>query len=69
LLVPIYDFRCRACGSEFELTSSIAEREAKAVCPHCGSHAVRTVFRPFSIGGAHKSSAERSGALRAAAKP
>ena len=67
--MPLYDFRCQACDREFELTSSIAEREAKAVCPHCGSHDVRTVFRPFSIGGTQTSAAERSGALRAAAKP
>lgn len=67
--MPTYDFRCKDCGREFELTSSIAEREAKAVCPGCGSQAVETVFRTFSIGGVRKSTADRSGALRAAAKP
>jgi len=48
--MPTYDFRCGACGHEFERRSSIAERDEKAVCPKCGSRRVQTVIRAFSIG-------------------
>ena len=32
-----YDFKCDKCGTEFEITCHMDEREAKAVCPKCGS--------------------------------
>lgn len=71
--MPTYDFRCETCGHEFEMTSSIAEREEKAVCPECGSHHVQTVIKTFLIGTLHKGDAsrlrQRSGALLGAAKP
>jgi putative FmdB family regulatory protein len=38
--MAVYDFRCTKCGKKFEVTCHIAEREAKAVCPKCGSHQV-----------------------------
>jgi putative FmdB family regulatory protein len=48
--MPTYDFRCETCGHEFELMTSIAERDRKAVCPNCGSRHVKTVIRAFAIG-------------------
>ena len=72
--MPTYDFRCKACGREFEVTSSFAERDERAVCPACGSHKVQTVIKTFSIGSLHKSGADQtrsrlaSGALVGAGK-
>ncbi|MCT9933838.1 zinc ribbon domain-containing protein [Planotetraspora sp. A-T 1434] len=31
--MPRYDYRCRACGSTFELNRPMAEANAPAVCP------------------------------------
>ena len=32
-----YDFKCKKCGTEFEVTCHMEERETKALCPKCGS--------------------------------
>ncbi|ETK31351.1 FmdB family zinc ribbon protein [Microbispora sp. ATCC PTA-5024] len=31
--MPRYDYRCRACGSTFELNRPMAEANAPATCP------------------------------------
>ena len=36
-----YDFTCKKCGTEFEITCHMDERKDKAVCPKCGSHKVK----------------------------
>jgi putative FmdB family regulatory protein len=36
--MAVYEFTCRKCGTEFEVTCHMDERETKAVCPKCGSH-------------------------------
>jgi putative FmdB family regulatory protein len=36
-----YDFKCKKCGTEFEISCHMDEREAKAVCPKCGSRKVK----------------------------
>ena len=36
----VYEFTCKNCGTEFEVSCHMDEREAKAVCPKCGSHKV-----------------------------
>jgi len=35
-----YEFTCKKCGKQFEVTCHMDEREAKAVCPKCDSHEV-----------------------------
>lgn len=39
-----YEFTCEKCGTKFEVTCHMDEREAKAVCPKCGSHEVDQTF-------------------------
>ena len=51
--MPLYDFKCNACGQRVEIMSSSSERDDKAVCPACGSRDVATVFGSFAVGG-HK---------------
>jgi putative FmdB family regulatory protein len=36
----VYEFTCKKCSTEFEVTCHMDEREAKAVCPKCGGHEV-----------------------------
>jgi putative FmdB family regulatory protein len=38
--MAVYEFRCSECGTEFEVTCHMDERDAKAVCPKCGSRSV-----------------------------
>jgi putative FmdB family regulatory protein len=41
-----YEFRCNDCGTEFEVTCHMDEREEKAVCPKCGGRNVSQKFTP-----------------------
>jgi putative FmdB family regulatory protein len=36
-LMPVYEYRCPACGSSFEKLRKMQEAEAPADCPLCGS--------------------------------
>ncbi|MFA4965400.1 MAG: FmdB family zinc ribbon protein [Thermoleophilia bacterium] len=42
--MALYEFTCKECGTKFEVTCHIDEREANAVCPKCGSHSVEQHF-------------------------
>ena len=42
--MAVYDFICKKCGTEFEVTCHMDERDAVAVCPKCGSHQVEQKF-------------------------
>lgn len=35
--MPIYEYRCPSCGSEFERRLKFAEMEEAQRCPSCGS--------------------------------
>ena len=48
--VAIYGFRCAACGEHFEILSTLAERDEKAVCPSCGGCDVSLVLGGFTVG-------------------
>jgi len=43
--MPLYDFRCRACGQEFESRTPVGET---APCPACGSPETERVPSPFA---------------------
>jgi len=49
--MPLYEYRCTACGETFEIVSSLADRDAKAVCPACGGHDAARVFSPITLAG------------------
>jgi putative FmdB family regulatory protein len=60
--MPIYEYHCADCGSEFEkFLRSMFSREA-IVCPTCGSEHVAKGFSVFgtagSSGGAARSAAD-----------
>jgi putative FmdB family regulatory protein len=64
--MPLYDFRCQACGTRFELRAAPQELPA---CPSCGAPAVERVLSgfagPFTVG-LHGAAARRSNARRRA---
>ena len=47
--MPIYDFKCTACGHRFELMRSISNRD-EAVCPKCGAQVVRVYEGKWAMG-------------------
>lgn len=51
--MPLFEFRCRACGRLFEEILSLAELEAeRPTCPHCGAVEAEREFSTFATGGA-----------------
>jgi putative FmdB family regulatory protein len=63
--VPLYDFRCRKCGEEFE---ELAPPGQSPPCPACGSPDVGRVYHafagPFTGGAPRGVAARRSNAQR-----
>lgn len=48
--MPFYTFQCNACGEQFEVKCSIAEKDSGSiVCPKCGANELDRVFAGFSI--------------------
>jgi putative FmdB family regulatory protein len=45
--MPVYEYRCRACGHQFEIQQSFSD-EPLTECPECGGD-LRKVFTPVGI--------------------
>jgi putative FmdB family regulatory protein len=45
--MPVYEYRCRDCGHEFEIQQSMSD-DALTECPSCGGN-LRKVFSPVGI--------------------
>jgi len=41
--MPIYEYRCTSCGTDFELTRSISQSGDPAACPSCRKPAEKLV--------------------------
>jgi putative FmdB family regulatory protein len=48
--MPLYEYDCKKCGERFEIISSLADRDANAVCPVCGEREVTPVLGGFRVG-------------------
>jgi putative FmdB family regulatory protein len=46
--MPLYDYRCKACGATTEVRHGAGEKYARA-CPACGSKNLQRVFNPAPI--------------------
>ncbi|HEX6349789.1 MAG TPA: zinc ribbon domain-containing protein [Candidatus Dormibacteraeota bacterium] len=54
--MPIYEYRCEKCSSQFDVLTSFAERDRAQVCPTCESTRTRVQVSSFaSFGGAEGS--------------
>ena len=46
--MPMYDYRCEACGKQSLLYLTLAEHESgKITCPACGSAKMEQIYSPF----------------------
>lgn len=43
--MPMYDYKCSACGHDFEAIQPISKRE-ESDCPECGARAVKLPSTP-----------------------
>jgi len=62
--MPIYEFSCAKCGTEFDelVMSSKPEAIAQVACPECGSHKLKKKVSTFASGATGGSSGAASAA-------
>jgi len=46
--MPIYEFKCKECGNEFEYLCFSSNDEKEAKCPKCGAHKTERLLSCFS---------------------
>ena len=73
--MPIYEYRCKGCKTEFELLQKITD-EPLATCPKCGKQVGRLISQTsFTLKGGgwykdgYSSTSGRSSGSRPSAKP
>ncbi len=54
--MPLYEYRCEQCSSEFEATQSVHDRAEDTVCPSCHAQRATRLLSSFSskVVGDHK---------------
>jgi putative FmdB family regulatory protein len=64
--MPIFEYKCNACGEEFEL---LIMGKKKAACTKCGSKGVTKKFSVFGMSGVEKPFAGTSSGCTSCSKP
>ncbi|MGM0441402.1 MAG: FmdB family zinc ribbon protein [Elusimicrobiota bacterium] len=54
--MPIYEYRCKNCGSRFEKLIGVTEDSSKITCPDCSNAEVEKLLSTFNSGGSVKDS-------------
>ncbi len=47
--MPVYTYRCRKCGSEFDLLVGVVAEEQKAKCTKCGGTDLERLLTTFGV--------------------
>ncbi|HWP64422.1 MAG TPA: zinc ribbon domain-containing protein [Candidatus Limnocylindria bacterium] len=47
--MPIYEFRCRACGRKSTILTLRVSEQVDAVCEHCGGTALERLMSRFAL--------------------
>ncbi|MCB1060468.1 MAG: zinc ribbon domain-containing protein [Calditrichaeota bacterium] len=56
--MPIYEYKCEACGNVLEILQSSTKTQSEGFCPHC--NAVRNLTKIFSLTAAPQGSGSDS---------
>lgn len=49
--MPLYEYRCKACGHEFEDMRRSCDADAQENCPKCGKPKLQRLMSSFATGG------------------
>jgi len=48
--MPFYDFKCKKCGSKFNVMATMAEKENKLIpCPNCGDRDLERIYDTMNL--------------------
>jgi putative FmdB family regulatory protein len=47
--MPIYEYKCKACGERFEMLVRSVSRQSHPACPKCGSQKVKKAISLFGV--------------------
>jgi len=61
--MPLFDFRCKRCGAEFEALVLGGDQPS---CPECGTSDLEKLMSTFAVGGKSGGEASASGGSRSA---
>ena len=64
--MPLYEYRCRACGERFEILQRLGEDGDKLTCPRCGEVRPERVLSTFASGSGTREAAPAGGCCRGA---
>ena len=59
--VPIYEYRCRECGEQFERLVSMSAADLPQACRQCGAEPVERLFSSFAVRVSGRATASSSG--------
>jgi len=48
--MPIYTYKCKDCGEEFDLLVRIVAESEKLVCKKCSSENLKRIYSAFGVG-------------------
>jgi putative FmdB family regulatory protein len=63
--MPLYEYRCEACGAAFERLRRMQEADQDQECPHCASHRVERLLSTFAA----QTASSGAGALAPCGRP
>jgi putative FmdB family regulatory protein len=49
--MPLYEYRCRTCGKNFEILRRMSDADRDLQCPECRSEEIERLFSTFAAGG------------------
>ena len=64
--MPIYEYKCDECGSEYEQIRRMSDADRDLECPSCKSHEVKRQLSSFATSGGSSSggAAEMAGCAK-----
>jgi putative FmdB family regulatory protein len=60
--MPIFEYRCNDCTSDFEVLQRTSDADKSTKCPRCGAQNVIKRFSTFATAGSQKETAGDNGA-------
>ncbi|MDE0397522.1 MAG: zinc ribbon domain-containing protein [Candidatus Poribacteria bacterium] len=55
--MPIFEYRCNDCETEFEVLARTGNAKELPKCPRCGTHDTKKRFSAFATAGTQKEAA------------